>query len=343
MSAVVAGSNPAGFAGDVSVVNAGDATAYLDTEHQDDATTGRPLSAGSTVVWQAGVPLWVTAPTPVPLLITDSAGAMFDAGAVAGQILAQGLAGQIAAAINVVGVPLVNRAERVMSETFSLATNTSWSSALLDVSEHRSISLRLSQLNGAHPTVLRGVTLQWLSDPVDQLLIAEDLALAGVDGHDTWWNGPTRAPYLQVLLDGAPTGGGPTSVDLAIIAQHADAAGDRWRFHAIASDPAYGGRRDFFDGTAAGVAAGGSVTFTPDSVSGTATLQAFSYTTTTGGTAWYVYIETLDGKRLGAVVIPTGAPAKDDLRLQLPKAPIRIVVNNGTLLTGGCRVFLSMG
>lgn len=107
-SNVVPGSNPGGWQWDASITNTGAATAYLDTEQQATPTTGVPLSAGSTVIWQAGRPLWVTAPAATSLTITENSGAIFDAGAVASQILSQGLAGDIAQQINGLGVPSVD-------------------------------------------------------------------------------------------------------------------------------------------------------------------------------------------------------------------------------------------
>ena len=99
---------PAGLQPALNIKNAGPNTVYLDS--QNGVATGYPLSIGSSIVWDAGKPLYLScAPAELATVyITDNAGSLFDASAVASQILTQGLAAQVATQILATGVQVVD-------------------------------------------------------------------------------------------------------------------------------------------------------------------------------------------------------------------------------------------
>lgn len=97
---------PSGSAETLTVKNIGTTTLYLDTA----PTVGLnsfPLGPGSSQSWDANRPLWAAGMGT--LLILENSGNLFDANAVATEILAGGLAAEIASQINIAGVPNYSR------------------------------------------------------------------------------------------------------------------------------------------------------------------------------------------------------------------------------------------
>ena len=110
---------PSGRQDAVTLYNTGDAVAFVDSQPQ--AAQGYPLSPGSTLSWDAKRPLYAACAkgAPTSLLVTDNGGAVFDASAIAGQILSQGLAQSIASSILATGVQTVNNPVRVVDKSFT--------------------------------------------------------------------------------------------------------------------------------------------------------------------------------------------------------------------------------
>ena len=110
---------PSGRQDSVTLYNAGDAVAFVDSQPQ--AASGYPLSPGSTLSWDAKRPLYAACAkgAPTSLLVTDNGGAVFDASAIAGQILSQGLAQSIASSILATGVQTVNNPVRIVDKSFT--------------------------------------------------------------------------------------------------------------------------------------------------------------------------------------------------------------------------------
>lgn len=113
---------PDGRQGPVTLYNTGVNIVYV--SESVNATDGYPLSPGSTLVWDAGRKLFATTGQAGvgSINVTDNGGSVFDASAVAGQILSQGLAGQIAASIFESGVPLVDKPTTLFAGSFGSPT-----------------------------------------------------------------------------------------------------------------------------------------------------------------------------------------------------------------------------
>jgi hypothetical protein len=205
---LVPGSNPNGFGDDVTVLNTGSATAYLTDQAPDSTTDGQPLSAGSSLTWTKGQPLWVIGPSSTTLVVSENTGPIFDAGAIAAQILAQGLAGQIATAINVIGVPAIESA--TVLEQFSVVTPAGFSPGLagpaIDCSRYQSLRIYCSEtygIGGAYPPP-RPYSITWYADAGGTIPVGEDAfnVPTGTNGlvaaASAVVSVPCRGPYFTI-------------------------------------------------------------------------------------------------------------------------------------------------
>lgn len=126
----------------VSIYNTGSATVYLDNENQQvDPTDGIPLTAGSSIPWDEDLPLYAACPTQTTIVVSSNTAIPFDSGAIAAQIIDQGLAQQIADAIKITGAPPIDNFQLLLSTGL---IGTSYVSAVLDVSSFQSLSLTFS-------------------------------------------------------------------------------------------------------------------------------------------------------------------------------------------------------
>lgn len=141
----------------VTIYNSGSATVYLDNQDPvGQASSGQPLSAGSSIGWDEGRALYATTDIGQisSVVVTENGGNIFDAGAIAAQILAQGLAQQIAANIAISGAPPIDKFTQVASTTFNGGT-----SVILDASSYQSLTVTLDQ--GVPPRVAVDVIVRW--------------------------------------------------------------------------------------------------------------------------------------------------------------------------------------
>ena len=120
---------PAGQQSGLTLKNVGTETIYLDSQSNVNAG-GWPLGIGSSISWDPNRPLFAYAVNNGQLLISENAGNLFDAQAVAAGILDGGLASQIANSISLKGVPIVTRQTILKSGT--LAPNASSGNIPLD-------------------------------------------------------------------------------------------------------------------------------------------------------------------------------------------------------------------
>jgi len=154
--------NP-GFPHPVSIINRGAVAVYLEDRQQSATDEGRPLSPGSTVIWPASTELWLVAPSATEVRISDSAGAMFDAGEVATQLLSQGLPEAIAQQVYVTGAPPVDRMRSLYSATLPQDGTTTWSPAF-DTSALGTVQWRFRALDPATlsaPPGLSSIAAYW--------------------------------------------------------------------------------------------------------------------------------------------------------------------------------------
>lgn len=233
---LAAGSNPNGYGDDVTILNTGTATAYIDSDQQDSTTSGQPLSAGSSLTWTKGQPLWTVAPTPTTLVVSDNSGPIFDAGAIAAQILAQGLAAQIASAINVVGVPAIESATVLLnySQVTTAGQSTIPLGAPLDVSRYQSLRIYCSDtyiIGGAYPPP-RPYEITWYADALGTIPVGADAfnTPTGTNGivpaASAVISVPCRGPYFSIA--GPSITVGPSTVGIVVIGSYRPAQDLKW-------------------------------------------------------------------------------------------------------------------
>ena len=163
IAAVTVAVYPGGFQESVTVKNSGSSVIYL--SHLPKVTTNDyPLSPGSSLVWDARKPLFAAcaAGQTSTLLVLENSGNLFDASAVASQILTQGLATQIADAITLNGVPPINPFDLLYSG--SALGNQILVSGRLATANYASLDLTVSEkLPGAAPAspLPRDFTVSW--------------------------------------------------------------------------------------------------------------------------------------------------------------------------------------
>jgi hypothetical protein len=233
---LVPGSNPGGFGDDVTVLNTGSATAYLTDQAPDSTTDGQPLSAGSSLTWTKGQPLWVIGPSSTTLVVSENTGPIFDAGAIAAQILAQGLAGQIATAINVIGVPAIESA--TVLEDFSAVTPAGFSPGLagpaIDCSRYQSLRIYCSEtygIGGTYPPP-RAYSITWYADSGGTIPVGEDAfnVPTGTNGivpaASAVVSVPCRGPFFTI--DSLSISVGPSTSGCVVLGSYRPAQDLKW-------------------------------------------------------------------------------------------------------------------
>lgn len=234
---LVPGSNPGGYGDDVTVLNTGSATAYLNDGSPDSTTDGQPLSAGSSLIWTKGQPLWVIAPAATTLVVSENTGPIFDAGAIAAQILAQGLASQIATAINVVGVPAIESATILeqFSSVTALNANPGIGGIPIDCSRYQSLRMYFSEtyaIGGAYPPP-RPYTITWYADaagtiPVgfDSFNVPTGTNAALVPAASAVVAVPCRGPYFDLGAQSVSVG--PSTVGAIVLGSYRPVQDLKW-------------------------------------------------------------------------------------------------------------------
>jgi hypothetical protein len=103
-----------------TIVNAGPGVVWLAEDQVPTApyASAHPLQVSSTIVWDKDRALYLGADVTSTVTVTSNAGQVFDASAIAGQILTQGLAQQIAQQIAITGVPQIDAAESIVLAEF---------------------------------------------------------------------------------------------------------------------------------------------------------------------------------------------------------------------------------
>lgn len=162
-------------------------TLYLGTDRGVTSSSGFPMGPASTRRWVAGDPLFAICESgkSAVLNISDNAGEYNDPAANAAQILQQGLAGQIASAINLVGVPSIDRPTLLYADTRVVAGG-SFANYLpiLDVSQYKSLYVAFSETPTASYTGTLGRTwvMTWADSSGLYTISQEDLEISAADG-----------------------------------------------------------------------------------------------------------------------------------------------------------------
>ena len=116
-----------------------DAVIYLSAE---PGNRGFPLSPGSTMTWDAGQSLYVTTDDgkAARIGVVFNGGQIIDSRALAQQIVAAGLADEIATKISVAGVPVIDRAKNIVNASGTFTGSTGLTDGFIDVTGYSSIT-----------------------------------------------------------------------------------------------------------------------------------------------------------------------------------------------------------
>lgn len=193
----------------VTIYNTGLVTVYLDHDNPlIPATSGLPLSAGSSIPWDADLPLYVACPTSTTIVISDNGSIGTDASAVAAAIIAQGLAQDIADAVFLQGVPPVDKFALLdASPSFGAAGYTT---PVLDTTNLNSLLLTFS--NGPTTALVNGkITVVWYSEvgTINDLAAhAVGTGSSVVAGDHTTWEIPVEGPFCEIVVSADSGGSG---------------------------------------------------------------------------------------------------------------------------------------
>lgn len=230
---------PGGYQSAVNVKNTGTTTAYLDT--QQGVASGYPLSVGSSLVWDAKRPLFVSADpgAGTTVIVTDNGGALFDASAVASQILGQGLSTQIASSIFASGIPVVEQlttyrspilaALNTVGEIFPNSTGGTY-----DASKIQTVVMEMYGITAVLNAYV-GVTIAWYNTP--------GAGAVAFDTYNGWLSSwtlrtPAKAPYFDVSVVGSPAMGAAQTPTFTI--RGSQRVVDKPQFTQISLESAFG-------------------------------------------------------------------------------------------------------
>lgn len=105
---------PAALQTAITIKNTGTETVYLSPSPIPSLGVGLALGVGSSIIWDAKNPLYAYATAGI-LTIVENSGNLFDAQAIAVEILAGGLAQDIANSISITGAPTIVRYDNIAS------------------------------------------------------------------------------------------------------------------------------------------------------------------------------------------------------------------------------------
>jgi hypothetical protein len=196
----------------VMIANTGATTIFVnDKDPLRDPSAGQPLTAGSSLGWDADRSLYMTCPTSGTVTITENGGTLMDAGAIASQIINQGLAQDIADAIYITGTPPVDKYTQLDSSG-NIPPASGYDTPWLDVSGYQSIVINFNNSFSGGAALNPGTLIvEWNADAFGAVTLAFDQATAGssiIAGDYTTWILPVKGPFVQVRVISASGGAG---------------------------------------------------------------------------------------------------------------------------------------
>lgn len=193
--------------GDSSLINTGSDTIYVSDSQVLTAETGQPIAPGSTLIWEnTQEQLWAWCATTSTLMVSTNAGSGVDAGGIAQQLIAQGLANDIASAISLQGVPPIDRPTTLLQDTRAVASGTQVIFPIIDASSYASLMFGYGEtgVSGAG-TQVRFIQFAWYADAAGTLAIGADAVLPSVDGGQALGQIAVRGPYVQIIYNAVAT------------------------------------------------------------------------------------------------------------------------------------------
>jgi len=218
-------SNASGIPHPVLLTNRGPGRLILgDDVAQVDQLSGYELGPSSAIQWDAGRRLFARCPVgeSAQLVILENAGSIFDAGAIASNLITQGLPEAIAGSIYTTGAPTVDKPRALTHATGPCDGTTQYYGAY-DTSSLRSIQWcwrRTDSVQIAGPTSADFLIFYWLDEAGSVVLGSDVINVLGDNTITGQWASsfgriPVRGPRLQVIVQtndttgsGGGTGGG---------------------------------------------------------------------------------------------------------------------------------------
>jgi len=333
------------------LTNIGANTVWLGNDSTVNVTSGLPLAPGANKVWESGQALYAVC-TPgalTTLQMIDNTGSVFDPTAIGNAtgiaLLAGGLAGQIATAINLLGVPPIDRAANLLNDVQNVAFGAGYNTAIVDCSQYNSLSIQLSEVNGAAGSCMtpREVFLFSYADPGGAIFMdGRRYTYFPSNGSITITPSMSRGPYLQVgyapLAAGAAFGTITSIINGSMrttgTQERVEIANSQVRtFTVLDGDPGLW--------QMSGNVPIGTTSEYPVTYSGPATLGWEVGAITTQG---YVrFIDQITGAIFAALSFPVSASAQRGFQtLYLPERAIRVDVLNANAAVLAARLALTM-
>ena len=338
---------------DLFIVNTSTtATVYLDTTRGVTATSGMPLPPQSTKRWESGDPCFAicAAGNTATINVSDNAGELANPAAVAGQILTQGLAGQIASAITLSGVPIIdtpaliyNNQQVVASNAFPAGTGT------IDVSRYQTVVFSVQEQNlGTLGLInIRDYSMQWL-DASGNVLDVDNFMTSLCSGTFLQAKVPCKGASLIITPASAITTTNAT-ITIQVFGSYRPANKQRWRILPTGIHGNSGTVSAYESGDygvftmQAALAAGATTTDYPYVYSGPAMLHVLQTTTSTGSVQPQITVSHMnDSRRICWATIPIGQFGNANIPFYIPKEPIIVSIVNAATNANTFTVSISM-
>jgi len=180
---------------------------YLSETRGLQSSTGAILPPLATKRWVAGMACFAIcdAGKTAQLNVSANAGEISNPAAIASSILAQGLAGQIASAIKVAGVPIIDAPVVLWNNSQAVATGaTPTPSSIFDVTGYQSLIINITEFGSTAPGNYRNIHVRWYLDQAGTMVIGEDV-IGSLTSGNAAATIPRRGPYVYIYADPATT------------------------------------------------------------------------------------------------------------------------------------------
>lgn len=329
----------------VRQLRSGTVTVYLGEDPQVTVNGGWPLEPGDSVTWEAGKPLYAIAPGRTTVYVEAAATSVFQASAVADQLVASGLAQDIADRIQIAGAPSIDDPQTLAADTFNapaaLASH-SVGGGNLDVARYQSIAVRLvTAMTGAVLTAPATSGHIYISHYAAGTLIAVDEFLYLGDNQSSRIFAkapaivvPARGDQILVEVDYG-TAGVPMTCTV-VGSYRAVQKPSYFCGHGFFGASGLGnvnagdGLDGFSSWVVAGLAASASWNEWPVLYAGPAILFFDSAAAITAGTITITVRDTAGGVSLGqGIVVPTGTSRVfEAMPFTVPARPVQLRITN---------------
>ena len=342
MSDLIASVNPVAVYSDgvqqaVTVINNSTSDSiYLGKSANDSKQgNGLPLGPLSSVIWDAKTPLYVTGPLAgASFSVVQNEGPISNPGAIASQLISQGLATAVANAIYQVGTPNVDKITQLSLGSVIIQSGLSGfypTGGTLDVQGARSLIIQCSSICSTVQTTVRRVRASWTIDSAGNTEIATTYFYVAVNNGKAYLTINTKGPYVQFyMVDGEVT---TTNDEMFFWVYGSTAAVTYDRclsrpaaLSAEVDSPHYTGTSGTARWSGVACATGTPTTTYVYSYGGKATLSTFY----SGTDAYIVYLRMHDGTTLDYFNQAAGDKYIEGTQLILPMGPVRIDCSGST-------------